>query len=467
MKRAYTSFRRGVFAAVDRLDVLRRSIAGIPLAFCGFAFQKAFISIQNIPASSVFVDNPPSSYGLIYGFSAVLVAVLALKVDAKRLRKLMLPSAVLLQIASIAVLCVAYLRPATWPIGLMLATSLIRACGVVFFSALWVDLYATLNPVRVAFLNAVSILLAEMLIYLVEMNPLNRIFVVAFALPLATGISYHLAANDSKNGIEEERPRAFPASAVFPFPIKVMAFIGACSFAYGVVSISTNAVLARHAAVIPALVVLVFVIINTKRFSISLLYRLAFPLMVCGFLLIALVPGAAQPLPSTMLYAGFASVEMLLLLMVCAISYSTEASALWLFGLLTAVQFFSRQAGDWLERAVGGGIVLVVIAVALVIITSLPIMTEKSLFTIWRAHASNDGDEDFIKVRLSSLASACALTDREVEVLYLLVQGRTNDDIAQNMFISTGTVKTHVYHIYQKLGVHTRKELMALIRGRT
>jgi DNA-binding NarL/FixJ family response regulator len=50
------------------------------------------------------------------------------------------------------------------------------------------------------------------------------------------------------------------------------------------------------------------------------------------------------------------------------------------------------------------------------------------------------------------------ITLREVEVLRLLAQGRTNPDIAQELEISRGTVKIHVQHIIAKLGVSDRTQ---------
>ncbi|WP_442936940.1 LuxR C-terminal-related transcriptional regulator [Nostoc sp.] len=43
------------------------------------------------------------------------------------------------------------------------------------------------------------------------------------------------------------------------------------------------------------------------------------------------------------------------------------------------------------------------------------------------------------------------MTERELEVLQLIVDGHSNDGIAQNLYISTGTVKTHVRNILKKL----------------
>jgi NarL family two-component system response regulator LiaR len=48
------------------------------------------------------------------------------------------------------------------------------------------------------------------------------------------------------------------------------------------------------------------------------------------------------------------------------------------------------------------------------------------------------------------------LTDRENEVLELLVTGLTNAEIAGRLFVSLGTIKFHVSNIYQKLGVDSR-----------
>jgi LuxR family maltose regulon positive regulatory protein len=56
-----------------------------------------------------------------------------------------------------------------------------------------------------------------------------------------------------------------------------------------------------------------------------------------------------------------------------------------------------------------------------------------------------------------------SLSPREREVSALLAQGRTNAEIAQALFISEVTVKVHVRHILQKLGVRNRAEAAVLV----
>lgn len=51
-----------------------------------------------------------------------------------------------------------------------------------------------------------------------------------------------------------------------------------------------------------------------------------------------------------------------------------------------------------------------------------------------------------------------ALTDREREVLALIAQGKSNQDIAEELFIGIKTVKTHVSNIFQKLEVDDRTQ---------
>jgi DNA-binding NarL/FixJ family response regulator len=54
-----------------------------------------------------------------------------------------------------------------------------------------------------------------------------------------------------------------------------------------------------------------------------------------------------------------------------------------------------------------------------------------------------------------------ALTPRETEVLDLLVEGKTNREIGEALFISVNTVAYHVKQIYEKLHVHSRAEAVA------
>ncbi len=67
------------------------------------------------------------------------------------------------------------------------------------------------------------------------------------------------------------------------------------------------------------------------------------------------------------------------------------------------------------------------------------------------------------KSKLQNLNSTMIepLSDREIDVLHLLADGLTNPEIALTMHVSVNTVKTHLKNIYDKVGVHRRREVIA------
>jgi LuxR family transcriptional regulator, maltose regulon positive regulatory protein len=58
-----------------------------------------------------------------------------------------------------------------------------------------------------------------------------------------------------------------------------------------------------------------------------------------------------------------------------------------------------------------------------------------------------------------------SLSQRELEVLRLIAQGATNQEIAEKLVVTVGTVKSHINHILSKLGAHNRTEAAARARS--
>jgi DNA-binding NarL/FixJ family response regulator len=84
-----------------------------------------------------------------------------------------------------------------------------------------------------------------------------------------------------------------------------------------------------------------------------------------------------------------------------------------------------------------------------------------------RVHRGETIVPPHIGAKLASRAAARELTDREAEVLRRMVAGRSNKEIAADLHITEGTVKTHVNHVLDKLGVHDRTQAVttAISRG--
>lgn len=71
-----------------------------------------------------------------------------------------------------------------------------------------------------------------------------------------------------------------------------------------------------------------------------------------------------------------------------------------------------------------------------------------------------------VEARIERTRAEDALSDRELELLELLAGGATNRALARALFISEATVKTHLVHIYAKLGVDNRTAAIAEARRR-
>ena len=57
------------------------------------------------------------------------------------------------------------------------------------------------------------------------------------------------------------------------------------------------------------------------------------------------------------------------------------------------------------------------------------------------------------------------LSERELEVLQLIAEGLTNQEVATRLFLTLNTVKVHTRNIYGKLGVNNRTQAVAQARA--
>ena len=71
-------------------------------------------------------------------------------------------------------------------------------------------------------------------------------------------------------------------------------------------------------------------------------------------------------------------------------------------------------------------------------------------------------EEQYIGLSAESLKSSLGLTDREAEILLGIAQGKTNKAIAEDLYVSPLTVKTHLQRFYRKLGVQSRSEALSM-----
>jgi DNA-binding response OmpR family regulator/DNA-binding CsgD family transcriptional regulator len=93
-----------------------------------------------------------------------------------------------------------------------------------------------------------------------------------------------------------------------------------------------------------------------------------------------------------------------------------------------------------------------------------PLLTAQGNRRLLASFHDQTGDEEWLVVlreendasAIESLIAAFRLTQREAEVLYWVVQGKTSNDIGEILGNSPRTVNKHLEHVFEKLGVETR-----------
>ena len=79
------------------------------------------------------------------------------------------------------------------------------------------------------------------------------------------------------------------------------------------------------------------------------------------------------------------------------------------------------------------------------------------------SEAPTPTDAELVKTFVAGLPQERALTTKEREVLERMVNGQSRKQMAAELHVSENTVKTHVKHIYEKLEVSGREEILALL----
>lgn len=111
--------------------------------------------------------------------------------------------------------------------------------------------------------------------------------------------------------------------------------------------------------------------------------------------------------------------------------------------------------------------VTAIIAMAIGLIGSNIVLTKGSLVRAYRKASASLGQADDADTstseKVSRVVEAYGLTNRESDVLSILARGHGLARVQEDLFISEGTALTHKRHIYQKLDVHSKSELIDLV----
>ena len=136
----------------------------------------------------------------------------------------------------------------------------------------------------------------------------------------------------------------------------------------------------------------------------------------------------------------------------------SDASPFRVVGLATG--FYDLLSIVWVALFFSLGVVnnAVILAVSFVLVSLVIWLVDRGSPDELAGHQSPPSID-----RRSDIADRFGLSPREREVFMMLAQGRSRSYISEELVVSEGTVKTHISHIYTKLGITNRQEMFDML----
>lgn len=249
-----------------------------------------------------------------------------------------------------------------------------------------------------------------------------------------------------------------------------------------------------------------FMLLWRKRaisFDLMAAYRILFPVVGAGMLLMPFAGNAFATFGIAITYASAMIVNMLVMMHCCHVARTSGINPLVIFAFYESIIYALQIVGY--AVGYGSGIdhgfdvsqlaFVSVCALFVLLIASIACGGGKKLhanrleflmlsperagenmakemevskkLAKQGAEAASEETEvrDRISKRCQKVKECFALSSREAEVMELVARGQTATAIAESLFISENTVRTHLKRIYAKLGVHRKREMLAIIEN--
>lgn len=346
---------------------------------------------------------------------------------------------------------------------------------------LWARLFSSLPLSSMLLHSSAACLVAGLAGWLLMGLRFEWKAVIAVAAPLIVGVAYRCscATLPSHPSSTEGQLRDQERGHLPWRPIIIMALVGFVA-ALGPIATFGIIVALEAAALMPVGALALGALLWMKAFRSEFLLKASFAIYGLGFLILLFFAqcSMAAGFLVSMSYWGMA---LFVFWFLCNEAHERAFSVSWTFGisfaLLDVMQLFGYalpQLGLAVPTANEGGAlgVFAVAALALAIAGAALWASEHVGQGHWARRQVGVDMPCAAKAGESELAFRCrmsgqahGLTLREEEILVLLLERNTIDQIAHRLFVSGNTVKTHVKHIYGKMGVHNRDELRKAVLG--
>ncbi len=461
----------------------KTQVTPIPLTYLGSAlfFSWTFFIVIN-PDATPWVLSPASSSQSLYNISAIcmVATIVALAICPQRYRKVLLTGWQMKLFIGLG------LTASTF--GVVFAgnpaASVCSAGTGLFSGALaiqWVYLFRSIG-LRQAIrcfplLLAVSVCLCATLTWLDHLV----ITAVTVALPALSELLFHISRKSPLPQFEFSKLKAERASSYFlVFTVSAVFAVAIGFFDYG-----DGASASGYAPVFYGIIGIatmlaagVYLHLNSRA---SFSYDFAGPL---ALIIVVLVPffGTGQ-LPTQVLMVGNITAEVLIFIVAIGVaeyldidplkSYALVRATMTTVGMLSSL--LTAHLGSYLDDKlmqaqtsfifIGVGVMTLLALFAAVVASTRPGSAgAPAPEDTCEQEVVDDGEKADFDSSCDKIAQDAELSPRETEVFKLLARGYTSPSIQRQLYIASGTVSYHSHNIYTKLGVHSKQELIDLVR---
>lgn len=227
---------------------------------------------------------------------------------------------------------------------------------------------------------------------------------------------------------------------------------------------------ARAFEVFVSVVVMTYVVVFGRPFNFAQLWRIVLIALAADVLMQTL-------LPEFHLLRGIESAAWDLIVLfswltIADIARHADADPATVFGLGWPFYTLPFAIGSFAATSIGAdglGATSVAVVLFVLLATSAFCLEVRDQDTKWifseldeGVEAPSSAEKSHIDARCSQIAEERGLSPRELEIMMYLCKGRTKAYIAETLYLSENTVRSHTKHIYTKLDVHSKRELMDL-----
>lgn len=409
-----------------------------------------------------------------------LVLILVLRgVFPARSHRLDWPLAAIQAAATVVLVMPAGTFPPVAAFGPFAFVAALAGLGVAWLYLQWAPFFASLDARNVVACVFCAMAVGSALKVPLDLLPASAAAPVLALLPL---LSVVLARRAGARPVSCDRlPRMFHEVNPTAVPWKILLGVGVYSFVIGAVKgvpvqadpvpFAALTIVHHGVEILLALGMLWWVLIRGRLINFSGLWRgvLLFTAAALFFLPVA---GPAA-VPWLLLGAGIAQtlVVMLLWAMLADVAHHSTASPLVIFASGWLVYSLPLALGEvaglfvgTLETpAVAVAVLAYFVTVTVVLALNDTAFSQRRIFADLDAAPPLPSAFEGLDASCERLGAQHGLTAREVEVLQMLVKGRSKSYIAETLFISENTVRSHSKHIYRKLDAHSKQDVLDLL----